>query len=89
MVKSKAVKTHQLYPWCLTFKHTDGPPFGHPQNSFLTSHYSIGIHASYGQCTSVSDDYEQEPEHQHIKSHISYSQQQQGEEEEPEVPRLP
>ena len=36
----------------------DVPPsntasFGHPWKSYLTSHFSIGIHASYGQCTSL------------------------------------
>ena len=61
MAKSKIVKNGQLYPGILDFTTNlnipDVPPsnpasFGHPLKSYLTSHFLIGIHFSYGHCTS-------------------------------------
>ena len=62
MAKSKIVKNGQLYTGILDFTTNlnipDVPPsntasFGHPWKSYLTSHFSIGIHVSYGHCTST------------------------------------
>ena len=62
MAKSKIVKNSQLYPGISDFTTNlnipDIPPsntasFGHPWKSYLTSHFPIGIHFSYGDCTGI------------------------------------